>query len=199
MLNRGLRDSFAERTTAMSSASGVKTLVSGKAADNAGMSPALFETTADAFLRDSQLHEEAFGPGGIVVRCENAEQVLLCVQALGGNLTGTLHVGSGEDPALAARVLSAIETNVGRVIVNGYPTGVEVGRAIVHGGPYPATTDAGTTSVGSAAIRRFVRPVAYQNTPQELLPPALRDDNPLGIMRLVNGEWTDRRIESPAR
>ena len=77
------------------------------------------------------------------------------------------------------------------------PTGVEVGRAIVHGGPYPATTDSGTTSVGSAAIRRFVRPVAYQNTPQDLLPPALRDDNPLGIMRLVDGKWTDQAIEQP--
>jgi NADP-dependent aldehyde dehydrogenase len=85
------------------------------------------------------------------------------------------------------------------VIVNGYPTGVEVGNAIVHGGPYPATTDAGTTSVGSAAIRRFVRPVAYQNTPQHLLPAALQDDNPLGIRRLVNGEWTSRPIESQSR
>ena len=97
---------------------------------------------------------------------------------------------------LSARVLQALESVVGRVIVNGYPTGVEVGHAIVHGGPYPATTDSGTTSVGSAAIRRFVRPVAYQNTPQQLLPPALRDDNPLGIRRLVDGEWTDAAIES---
>jgi NADP-dependent aldehyde dehydrogenase len=85
------------------------------------------------------------------------------------------------------------------VIVNGYPTGVEVGHAIVHGGPYPATTDPGTTSVGSAAIRRFVRPLAFQNTPQSLLPPALRDDNPLGIMRLVNGEWTKQAIELHSR
>src|SRR6478735_2525384 len=97
---------------------------------------------------------------------------------------------------MSASVLRTLESTVGRVIVNGYPTGVEVGRAIVHGGPYPATTDPATTSVGSAAIRRFVRLVAYQNTPQELLPPALRDDNPLGIIRVVNGERTSRTIES---
>ena len=192
MLNRSLRDAFAERTAAIASASGVKTVVSGKASGHAGMSPALFATTADAFLREPRLHEEAFGPGSVVVECDSAEEALSCVESLGGNLTGTVHVGSGEDPLMAARVLHSLESAVGRVIVNGYPTGVEVCHAIVHGGPYPATTDSGTTSVGSAAIRRFVRPLAYQNTPQELLPPALRDDNPLGIMRLVNGEWTDR-------
>ena len=96
------------------------------------------------------------------------------------------------DPDALQAVLDDLhlEMPAGRVIVNGYPTGVEVGRAIVHGGPYPATTDAGATSVGSAAIRRFVRPVAYQNTPQELLPLALRDDNPLAIERVINGTCT---------
>ena len=158
----------------------------------------LLETTADVFLREPRLHDEAFGPGGIVVDCKNAEQALACVESLGGNLTGTVHVGKDEDHSLAASVLRTLESTVGRVIVNGYPTGVEVGRAIVHGGPYPATTDSGTTSVGSAAIRRFVRPVAYQNMPQEFLPPALQDGNPLGITRLVDGEWTDQAIERRA-
>jgi NADP-dependent aldehyde dehydrogenase len=156
----------------------------------------LLETTADVFLREPLLHEEAFGPGGIVVDCENAEQAVACIEALGGNLTGTVHVGKDEDHSLATSVLRTIESTAGRVIVNGYPTGVEVGRAIVHGGPYPATTDSSTTSVGSAAIRRFVRPVAYQNTPQDLLPPALRNNNPLGITRLVDGTWTDQAIDS---
>jgi NADP-dependent aldehyde dehydrogenase len=199
MLNRTLRDTFAERAASISHASGVRTIVSGKPSGHAAMSPALFETSAEAFLHEPRLHEEAFGPGGVVVQCHSAEDALECVETLGGNLTGTVHVGSGEDPSVAARVVRLLENAVGRVIVNGYPTGVEVGRAIVHGGPYPATTDPGTTSVGSAAIRRFVRPVAYQNTPQQLLPVALRDHNPLGIVRLVNGEWRDGRIESPAR
>lgn len=196
MLNQALRDSFSERATAISGVSGVKTIVSGKASHHARHSPTLFETTAEVFLRESRLHDEAFGPGGIVVDCVNAEQALACVESLGGNLTGTVLIGKDEDASLAASVLRTLESTVGRVIVNGYPTGVEVGHAIVHGGPYPATTDSGTTSVGSAAIRRFVRPVAYQNTPQELLPPALRDDNPLGMMRLVDGKWTDQAIET---
>ena len=196
MLNRTLRDTFAERAASFSNASGVRTIVSGTASGHAAMSPALFETSAEVFLHEPQLHDEAFGPGGVVVQCNSAEEALLCVKSLGGNLTGTVHIGSDEDRSLAAQVLRTLECTVGRVIVNGYPTGVEVCRAIVHGGPYPATTDPGTTSVGSAAIRRFVRPVAYQNTPQEFLPPALHNDNPLGIMRLVNGEWTARTIES---
>ncbi|HVT29463.1 MAG TPA: aldehyde dehydrogenase (NADP(+)) [Lacipirellulaceae bacterium] len=199
MLNGPLRDSFTARTASLSKLNGVKSVVSGNASGAAGMSPSLFETTADTFLREPSLHEEAFGPGVIAVECESDEQALACVRSLGGNLTGTVHVGNGEDQSRAARVVRALEANVGRVIVNGYPTGVEVGNAIVHGGPYPATTDAGTTSVGSAAIRRFVRPVAYQNMPQNLLPLALRDDNPLGISRLVDGEWTARAIESQAQ
>jgi NADP-dependent aldehyde dehydrogenase len=196
MLNRALRDSFAERASAISSADGVKTLVAGKSSDHARHSPALFETTAEVFLRDPRLHDEAFGPAGVVVQCDSVDEALACVESLGGNLTGTVHVGRDEDQSMATRVLRSLENCVGRVIVNGYPTGVEVSHAIVHGGPYPATTDPGTTSVGSAAIRRFVRPVAYQSTPQALLPPALRDDNPLGILRLVNGEWTARAIET---
>jgi NADP-dependent aldehyde dehydrogenase len=195
MLNCSLRDSFSERAAAMADVNGVKTMVPGKAADYARHGPMLLETTADVFLREPRLHDEAFGPGGIVVDCKTAEQALACIESLGGNLTGTAHVGQNEDRSLAAKVLMTLESTVGRVIVNGYPTGVEVGRAIVHGGPYPATTDSSTTSVGSAAIRRFVRPVAYQNMPQEFLPPALRNDNPLGIMRLVDGELSDRAID----
>jgi 2,5-dioxopentanoate dehydrogenase len=195
MLNRSLRDSFSERAAAMADVKGVKSLVPGIASDHAGHGPMLLETTAEVFLHQPRLHDEAFGPGGIVVDCQSAEQARACVELLRGNLTGTVHVGQNEDRSLAASVLLTLESTVGRVIVNGYPTGVEVGRAIVHGGPYPATTDSGTTSVGSAAIRRFVRPIAYQNTPQDLLPPALRDDNPLGITRLVDGELTNRAID----
>ena len=100
--------------------------------------------------------------------------------------------GTGPDSSTRVVALSSttLEGTVGRVVVNGYPTGVEVGRAIVHGGPYPATTDPGSTSVGSAAIRRFTRLIAYQDTPDDLLPPALKDENPLAIERLVDGQRT---------
>ena len=194
MLNGPMRDSFCKGASTASQVDGVKTVVSGKPSGQATMSPTLLETNAAVFLREPRLHEENFGPGGIVVECSSAEEALSCVESIGGNLTGTLHIGNDEEPALAKRVLRSLEGRVGRVVVNGYPTGVEVGNAIVHGGPYPATTDSGTTSVGSAAIRRFVRPVAYQNTPQNLLPPALRNDNPLGITRLVDGKLSDRAI-----
>ncbi|HEX5472118.1 MAG TPA: aldehyde dehydrogenase (NADP(+)), partial [Lacipirellulaceae bacterium] len=198
MLNCALRDSFAQRVASIAKVSRVKSLVLGEASGPSGITPSLFETTANVFLQESALHEEAFGPGALVVECDDDEQAIACIKSAGGSLTGTVHIGTSEEQLQVARVVRALETNVGRVIINGYPTGVEVGNAIVHGGPYPATTDPGTTSVGSAAIRRFVRPVAYQNMPQTLLPLALRDDNPLGITRLVDGEWTSRAIESKA-
>ena len=199
MLNRNLRDTFAERAALISRSNGVIAAVSGKSSGHADQTAVLFETTAEEFLHNPRLHEEAFGPGGIVVQCDSSAQAISCVEALGGNLTGTIHIGKAEDQATVALVLRSLENIVGRIIINGYPTGVEVCHAIVHGGPYPATTDSGTTSVGTAAMRRFVRPLAYQNTPQEILPPALQDDNPLGILRLIDGERTDRRIESPTR
>jgi NADP-dependent aldehyde dehydrogenase len=194
MLNASLRDAFVERAASLADVTGVRTLVAGQASGYAVMSPALFEAPAALFRQEPSLRQEAFGPGGVVVRCESVDEALACVEVLGGNLTGTLHFGSDDDAAATSRLLQRFETSVGRVIANGYPTGVEVCHATIHGGPYPATTDSSTTSVGSAAIRRFVRPVAYQNMPQELLSPALRDDNPLGIRRLVNGKWTDAAL-----
>ncbi len=195
MLNRAIRDSFAERIATIASTRDVETLVVGQSSAYAGQSSALFIASAEVFLREPRLHSEAFGPGSLIVRCKTTDVAIECIESLDGNLTGTVHIGAGDDPALAKSIIRALEGNVGRVVVNGYPTGVEVGRAIMHGGPYPATTDSSTTSVGAAGIRRFVRPVAYQNTPQALLPLALRDDNPLGISRMINGKWTAEAIE----
>jgi NADP-dependent aldehyde dehydrogenase len=196
MLNGGLRDNFDHRATDVGAAKNVRTLVPPKPQGNAAVSAGLFETTADAFRAEPTLREEAFGPGGVVVRCETVDDALDCVGHIEGSLTGTVHVGKSEDPQTATRVLRALESHVGRLIVNGYPTGVEVNHAMIHGGPYPATTDAGTTSVGSSAIRRFVRPVAFQDTPDALLPPALQNANPLGIERTVNGTRTREPIRT---
>src|SRR5439155_11383825 len=129
------------------------------------------------------------GPGAMVIHCQDLDEAIGCLRSVGGSLTGTVHLGAG-DKDQSAKVIHELETLAGRVIVNGYPTGVEVGRAIVHGGPYPATTDPGSTSVGSAAIRRFTRMIAYQDTPDALLPPALQNANPLGIERIINGRRT---------
>src|SRR5205814_4717340 len=118
-----------------------------------------------------------------------AVEALYGTDHIEGSLTGTVHIGAA-DVQTAPRVLRHLEPKFGRVVVNGYPTGVEVNNAIVHGGPYPATTDPGTTSVGAAAIRRWVRMIAYQDTPDALLPPALQNGNPLGIERIVDGVRT---------
>jgi NADP-dependent aldehyde dehydrogenase len=190
MLNHNLRESFREKVEQFAAVPGVHSVVVPQPAEFAKMSPALFETDAATWQREHRLHEEAFGPGAVVVHCRDINELLACLEQMEGSLTGTVHVGTSEDPATTKRVLREMEERVGRVIVNGYPTGVEVNYAIVHGGPYPATTDPGTTSVGSAAIHRWVRLVAFQDTPEALLPPALQNANPLGIERLVNGTRT---------
>src|SRR5439155_8817737 len=125
----------------------------------------------------------------LLVHCNDAAETLDCIDHLEGNLTGTIHADPDDQP-LARIIIRVMTEKVGRVIVNGYPTGVEVNNAIVHGGPYPATTDPGSTSVGAAAIRRWVRLIAYQDTPDALLPPALQNANPLRIERVIDGVRT---------
>lgn len=148
----------------------------------------LLETTFADFAADHHLAEEVFGPTTLLIQCGNPSDMLQAARALDGHLTATI-LGSEEDLANHAELLHILETKVGRVLFNGFPTGVEVCHAMVHGGPYPATSDGRSTSVGGEAIFRFARPVAYQGFPQSALPPALRDNNPEGILRLRNGGW----------
>ncbi len=155
----------------------------------AAATAALLETEAEELLRNPALGEEIFGPTSLVVTCRDEEQMLLAAQSLSGHLTATI-LGSEADLAAHRELIAILERKVGRVIFNGYPTGVEVSHAMVHGGPYPATSDSRTTSVGTMAIFRFARPVCYQNLPQSALPAELLDENPLGVMRMVNGELT---------
>ncbi len=135
--------------------------------------PALFSVDAPTFLADAALREELFGPAAIAVRCASEAEMIEVAVALEGQLTATVHFEAGDLP-LVRDLLPALTRMAGRVVANGYPTGVEVNSAMHHGGPYPATTDSRSTSVGTAAILRFVRPVAYQGFPSELLPPELR-------------------------
>ena len=132
------------------------------------------------------LQEEVFGPTTIVVEVADQAELVQALHGLRGQLTATLIVEDAELDTLGD-VLALLEQKVGRVLFNGYPTGVEVCDAMVHGGPYPATSDARGTSVGTLAIDRFLRPVCYQNCPDSLLPDALKNSNPLGIARLING------------
>ena len=149
----------------------------------------VFSTDAPTFLDQQELGEEVFGPSTLVVACEGSEELRRVAGRLAGALTATIH-GTPEDLREYAWLVKELEQKAGRLIFNGFPTGVEVCAAMQHGGPYPATTDARSTSVGTAAIKRFARPVCYQNFPQEALPVELRDDNPRGLWRLVDNRWT---------
>ncbi|MBX7276867.1 aldehyde dehydrogenase (NADP(+)) [Pseudomonas sp. ERGC3:05] len=147
----------------------------------------VFITRADAFLTQEQLQAEVFGATSLVVVCANDEEVHQVSEHLEGQLTATLHLDE-DDLARAKALLPVLERKAGRLLVNGWPTGVEVCDAMVHGGPFPATSDSRSTSVGTAAILRFLRPVCYQDVPDSLLPSALQHGNPLLLRRLLNGQ-----------
>lgn len=147
----------------------------------------VFQTDASKFLSDPSLEAEIFGPTTLFVQSNKREELLDIARNMEGQLTATIH-GTPEDLLEYADLIAILETKVGRLIFNGYPTGVEVGDAMVHGGPYPATSDSRTSAVGTRAIRRFCRFVAYQNFPNEALPDELKDENPLGIRRMIDGK-----------
>jgi alpha-ketoglutaric semialdehyde dehydrogenase len=147
---------------------------------------ALYRCDAATFLASPHLQEEIFGPAALVVACRDTAEMLALARHLDGQLTATVHATS-VDQSDAAALLPALERKAGRILFNGFPTGVEVSYAMVHGGPFPSTSDSRSTSVGASAIDRFLRPVCYQDVPAALLPAALRDENPLAIPRLVDG------------
>ncbi|MDI5987463.1 aldehyde dehydrogenase (NADP(+)) [Halomonas sp. M4R5S39] len=147
----------------------------------------LFAARGADFLQSEALQAEVFGAASLVIECADVAEMRAAAEALEGQLTATLQLDDGDLDA-ARMLLPVLERKAGRILANGWPTGVEVCHAMVHGGPYPATSDARTTSVGSAAIQRFLRPVCYQALPAGLLPSALRDGNPLGVTRLVDGQ-----------
>lgn len=147
----------------------------------------LFQTKIDTFLDTPELADEIFGPDTLLVCCDGTQDYLKAAQALNGHLTATIF-GDEDDLAANHELIRILEQKAGRLIFNGYPTGVEVGHAMVHGGPYPSTSDSRFTSVGSLAIYRFARPVCFQGFPPALLPAELQDGNPLGIRRLIDGE-----------
>ncbi len=149
----------------------------------------LLETDAGTWLREPRLADEIFGPATLAVRCRDRNELAAVAQSLHGQLTATVQ-GTATDLIEFANLLSVLRRKAGRLIVNGFPTGVEVGHAMHHGGPYPATTDSRSTSVGTAAIRRFARPLCFQDVPDHLLPAELQRANPRGIWRLVEGRLT---------
>ena len=154
----------------------------------------LYQAPASLLLaQDPLLQQEVFGPLAVLVEVADEAELQSILRAIPGQLTATVHAESDDGP-LAQRLLPALSEKAGRILFNGYPTGVEVCDAMVHGGPWPATTDARATSVGTQSIDRFLRPVCLQNVPAALLSPAVQDDNPLNLLRLINGQWTREAI-----
>jgi len=151
--------------------------------------PTVFATDAEDFVAKRALHEEVFGPFTLLVSARSFAELEGALKCLEGQLTATLHA-TPADLAEASDLLDILERKAGRLIINGFPTGVEVCPSMHHGGPYPATTDERFTSVGTAAIQRWSRPVCYQSFPPDLLPIELRSENPRGLMRIVNGRLT---------
>ncbi|QFU76317.1 aldehyde dehydrogenase (NADP(+)) [Halioglobus maricola] len=188
MLTEGIHRAYENSVANMVGNPAVELLSQGAEADSPnGCQANLFMSTAKQFLEDASMQDEVFGAASLVVQCESTEELVAVAESLEGQLTATLQLHD-DDTDIARKLLTVLERKVGRVLCNGYPTGVEVCHAMVHGGPFPATSDSRTTSVGSAAIYRFLRPVSYQDMPASLLSAELRDGN-TGLRRLVDGSY----------
>ncbi|QCO57487.1 aldehyde dehydrogenase (NADP(+)) (plasmid) [Pseudorhodobacter turbinis] len=168
MLTPGIASAYHQGEARFAEAKGVTTVIASKS-EGREARPNLFETTGAAFTANHELAEEVFGPLGLVIRVGSVDEMVSLAKGFAGQLTATLHMEPGDMDA-ARSLRPVLERKAGRVLVNGFPTGVEVVDSQVHGGPYPASTNFGATSVGTLSIRRFLRPVAYQNLPKELLP-----------------------------
>jgi len=190
MLHGGICDSFHQSLAEVSQVEGVTRLARSKAPAEAQKTQGeavLLQTDAATFRKHPELAEEVFGPFAILITGGSPAEFEAAATDLEGQLTATVH-GTSADLEQAGRLLSLLERKAGRLIINGFPTGVEVCPSMNHGGPYPATTDVRFTSVGTAALYRFVRPICYQDFPPALLPAALQDHNPLGLFQMVNGK-----------
>jgi NADP-dependent aldehyde dehydrogenase len=192
LLTRGIQSSYQAAVTARKAKKNVKLLAENQAADKS-VGAVLLETDVQSLLKDPELAEEVFGPATLLVRHSNRDELLDAARNLEGHLTATIH-GTEPDLIEFSDLIAILENRVGRLVLNGFPTGVEVSHAMVHGGPFPATSDGRSTSVGSRAIFRFARPVCYQGFPDAALPDELKDKNPLGVWRMIDGEMTRKPI-----
>lgn len=194
LLTPGIRSAYEGAVLSRQKSKDTPLAASG-AAPKAGLDVAvsLFETDARTFLNDEQLSAEVFGPSTLLVSAGSHEEMLAIARGLHGHLTASIH-GTPEDLSEYRDLVEVLETKAGRVIFNGFPTGVEVTGAMVHGGPYPATSDGRSTAVGAQAIHRFARLICFQNFPDAALPAELQNGNPLKILRSLDGDWTRESI-----
>ena len=190
MLTPAIHGLYSKGVDALAAHDAVETVARGPVGEGVNQAQgAIFAASADDFAGDPALGHEVFGSSSIVVRARDMDDVKRIIAGLEGQLTATVLFDEADED-LVADIVPLLAERSGRVLGNGWPTGVEVSHAMVHGGPFPATSDSRTTSVGALAIERFLRPVCYQNLPDRLLPPALRSDNPYGVARRVDGTMT---------
>lgn len=187
MLSPAIHESFTKGVSALEGHNAVELVARGQTGSGTCQATgALFQTSAEQFLADAALGNEVFGSSSVIVRCSDMDDVKTVIASLEGQLTATLQLDEA-DIDDARDLLPVLADRVGRILANGWPTGVEVSHAMVHGGPFPATSDGRTTSVGTLAMHRFLRPVAFQNLPAALLPAAIADENGWGIARRIDG------------
>jgi NADP-dependent aldehyde dehydrogenase len=188
MLTPGIHSAYEEGVQRLLANERVQPIARGSEGGATCGRPALFAIKARDFAADESVAQEVFGASSLVVRCSDVEEMAQVIEGLEGQLTATIHFDEA-DRELVARLLPNLEGLAGRVLANGWPTGVEVSHAMVHGGPYPATSDGRSTSVGTLAMERFLRPVCYQNFPDELLPEPLRRDAQSGLPHRLDGAF----------
>ena len=188
MLTPGIYQAYCQGVAKLADNTSVELVGKGHDSDAPNQcQPHVFKTSAEAFLADTSMEDEVFGSTSLVIQCQNLNEYNAVAEHLEGQLTATIQM-TDEDVEAVRSLLPILERKVGRILCNAYPTGVEVCHAMVHGGPFPATSDSRTTSVGSAAIDRFVRPVCYQDLPAGLQPAAIQDANPLNVPQLLDGK-----------
>jgi NADP-dependent aldehyde dehydrogenase len=190
MLSHGIQEAYEKGKKEALSQKGITLLGESNIKNTkAEARPTIASVDAKTFMENPKLHEEIFGPYSLLVECEDLKELSLVIDCLEGQLTATV-MGEEIEMIKYKKVISSLENRCGRILFNGVPTGVEVCHSMQHGGPFPAATDSRFTSVGTGAIRRFVRPVCFQDCPNSLLPNELKDENPLKILRIVNEKYT---------
>ncbi len=195
MLHKNIKANYEANKELILSSNEIKEIVAAKPIEKANFSsPSLAQVSGKDFIKNHQLHIEVFGPFSLLIICENDTEVIEVIHALEGQLTGTIIYSETDNKDHLVNVNNSLIEKVGRIIFNGVPTGVEVCASMHHGGPYPSTTDSRFTSVGLDAVKRWLRPVSYQNVPEALLPEALKNSNPLNLLRFVDGEYTTKSI-----
>ncbi len=193
MLHKGIKTNYDQAVEQATSQEHIQLIASGSGEGESVGVARLLRTNGASFIHNKNLQKEMFGPASIIVECENEEQLQMAARSLQGNLTATLQA-TENDLMQFKSLVKILERKVGRILVNGFPTGVEVCHSMVHGGPYPATTDSRFTSVGASAIKRFLRPICYQNFPQSALKEELKDQSNLSLWKKIDGKLHNQNI-----